>query len=50
MKCCNYFHVSSSTLSKNGLVNNFKSSQTRTQLIIVTDNCNKYSDMNTVFP
>ena len=31
------FHVSSSTLSKNWVVNNLKSTQT--QLIIVTDNC-----------
>ena len=33
------FHVSSSTLSRNWVVNNLKSTQTRIQLIIVTYNC-----------
>ena len=32
-------YLSSGTLSENRVVNNLKSSQSRTQLIIVTDNC-----------
>ena len=35
----NQILVSSSTLSKNWVVNNFKSTRTRTQLDIVTDDC-----------
>ena len=36
------FYPTSSTLSENWVVNNLKSSQTLTQLIIVTDNCSTY--------
>ena len=36
------FPVTSSTLSENWVVNNLKSSQILTQLIIVTDNCSRY--------
>ena len=41
------FHVSSSTLSENWVVNNlFKLTQTWTQLIIVTDNCSIDAKVN----